>query len=317
MALEIKDKRIAEVVNFALTNGDEATIEAYPKINGETLNRYKREYRARFGDFERRAVVQKITDQYSMDELKSIAAGGIGTLGSKKAVVSREGTHVKFGVMTDTHIGSIYYRPEYFREALTIMEVEGCEFITHSGDITDGLSNRPDHIYELTHIGYKNQRDYAIEQMNQWSGKWYAISGNHDRYYIKSAGANIVEDIVEHLDDGVFLGDDEGDIIINDKIIKLWHGIDGSSYATSYRLQKVVESLTGGEKPHVMICGHTHKQGYFFERNIHVLSGGAMCLQSKFMRGKKLANHAGFHIVDMELTEDGVTRFRPEWFPYF
>lgn len=313
----LTDKRVVEIVNFALTNGDEKALEVYKNINAESLGRYKREYRKRFGDFERRAVVQKITDNYSMAELKSIAAGGLGTLGTKKHVVTRKGTHIRFGHVTDTHIGSVYYRPEYFKEGLNIMAGEGCEFIAHSGDITDGMSNRPDHIYGLTHLGYKNQRDYAVEQMAQWDGMWYGISGNHDRYYMKSAGANIAEDILGLLPHGVFLGDDEGDIIINDSVIKLWHGEDGSSYATSYRLQKLVESLTGGEKPHVMLCGHTHKQGYFFDRNIHVVSGGALSVQSKWMRSKKLANHTGFHIIDMEITEDGVTRFKVEWFPYF
>jgi len=316
MLSEIEDRRLVEVVNYSLENGDNATCEIY-ELKQESLARYKREYKKRFGNFERRKVIDKIASNYSDDELKAIAAGSMGGLGSKKHVVEREGKHVKFGVLTDTHIGSIYYRPELLRDALNTFEAEGCEFVTHSGDVTEGMSNRPGHIYELDKLGYKQQRDYAIEQLSQWPGKMYLIDGNHDRYFVKSNGAYIVEDIADRLPDAVYLGQDEGDIVINDTIIKLWHGEDGSSYSTSYRLQKLIESLSGGTKPHVLLAGHTHKQGYFFDRNIHVVSGGSIELQSKWMRGKRLAAHVGYHIVDLELTEDGVTRFRVEWFPFF
>jgi len=312
----VDDKRLVEIVNFSLEYGDNRTCETYD-LKQESLARYKREYKKLFGNFERRKIIDKIASNYSEDELKAIAAGSMGGLGSRKHVVEREGRHVKFGVLTDTHIGSIYFRPELLTEALETFDREGCEFITHSGDVTEGMSTRPGHIYELDKLGYTQQRDYAVELLSEWSGKIYMIDGNHDRWFVKSSGAYIVEDIAGRLPDAVYLGQDEGDLIINNVIIKLWHGEDGSSYATSYRLQKLIESLSGGTKPHVLIAGHTHKQGYFFDRNIHVVSGGSIQLQSKWMRGKRLSAHSGYHIIDMEITDDGVTRFRVEWFPFF
>lgn len=311
----IEDKKLVETINYYLENGEQPTLDTFG-INAESLGRYKREFKTRFGDFERRSLINKIVENYSTAELKSIAAGTMGGLGSRKHVVTREGERLKFGFMTDTHIGSVYFRPEYFREAIDMMEGEGCEFVVHSGDITEGFSNRPGHVYDLTHIGYKRQKDYAIEMLSEWPGMWYLISGNHDRWYIKSAGADVVGDIADALG-AVYLGHDEGDLIIDDIIIKLWHGEDGSSYSTSYRLQKLVESFTGGDKPHILLAGHTHKQGYFFDRNIHVVSGGALCTQSKWMRSKRLANHAGYWIITCYLTPDGVTRFLPEFFPFF
>jgi predicted phosphodiesterase len=312
---ELDDRRIVEVVNHALQNGDAASSEAF-SITPESLARYKREFRTRFGDFDRRVVLEKIASNYSTDELKAIAAGSLGGLGSKKHVATRTGDVIKFGVMTDTHIGSVYFRPEYFEEAIDTMQNEECQFICHCGDITEGFSNRPGHVYELSHIGYKRQKDYAIEMLSKWDGQWYTISGNHDRWYMKSAGADMVEDISEAIG-ATYLGHDEGDIIIGDTIIKLWHGEDAGSYAHSYRLQKLIESFAGGSKPHILLCGHTHKQGYFFDRNIHVISGGALSLQSKWMRSKRLAHHSGYWIVTAYSTDDGVTRFIPEWYPFF
>lgn len=313
---DVSDKYLVQVINYALEQGDDATKEIY-NLGEETLGRYKREYKKRFGDFQRRKLIDKIASKYTDDELKTIAAGQRGSLGTRKHIVSRDGQNVRFGFMTDTHIGSIYSRDEVFLEAVNTMRVSGCEFICHSGDVTEGMSNRPDQIYQLSEIGYTAQKEKAIQLLSEWDGPWYMIDGNHDRWFVKSSGAYIVEDIAGSLNNAVYLGQDEGDLIIGDATIKLWHGEDSSSYATSYRLQKLIESLSGGQKPNVLLAGHTHKQGYFFDRNIHVVSGGSMQLQSKWMRGKRIAAHVGYHIIDMTITDDGVTRFNIEWLPYF
>ena len=218
--------------------------------------------------------------------------------------------------MTDTHIGSIYTRPEIIKEAIQTMEDNGCEFIAHAGDVTEGMSNRPGHVYELTDIGYTAQRDKAVEILSKASLPIYMIDGNHDRWFVKSSGAYIVKDIADTIG-AVYLGQDEGEIIINGAVIRLWHGEDSGSYAVSYRLQKLIESFSGGTKPHVLLCGHTHKQGYFFDRNIHVVSGGCLQMQSRWMRSKRISAHTGYHIIDMTITDDGVTRFRVEFFPFF
>jgi len=182
---------------------------------------------------------------------------------------------------------------------------------------SDGLSNRPNHIYELNKIGYKAQKEYAIELLSEWKKPLYLVAGNHDSYYVMHGGAYIVEDICEVIDNAVYVGESMGDIEINDIKFNLWHGIDGSSYATSYRVQKLIEAFTGGEKPQILLCGHTHKQGYFFERNIHAFSGGALSRQSKFMKGKKLANHSGFWIIEMNVKDKEILSVKSEWFPFY
>lgn len=317
MALEnIDDKRIIEVVNYALENGDAEACEVHG-VKQESLSRYKREYRKRFGEIKRRQVVEQILSQYSDAELKAIAKGGLGNTGSRRSVVTRDGETVKFGFLTDTHIGSKYFHEENLDEAFDTMDSEGCEFIVHSGDVTEGMSNRPGHVYELTEIGYTAQRDKAIALLSEWERPMYLIDGNHDRWFIKSSGAYIVDDIVSALPRAEYLGSDEGEVIINGTVIRLYHGEDSASYAKSYRLQKLIESFSGGAKPHVLLCGHTHKQGYFFDRNIHVVSGGCIQNQSKWMRSKRIAADTGYWIIEMTITDDGVTRFKPEWFPFF
>jgi predicted phosphodiesterase len=180
------------------------------------------------------------------------------------------------------------------------------------------MANRPGHVYELSHIGFESQSQHAIDIFSQWTDSpIYMIDGNHDRWYIKAVGANIVERVCRALPNAEFLGHDEGDLTIGAAKIKLWHGEDGSSYAISYRIQKVVESLTGGEKPHILICGHTHKAMYVFDRHIHCLSAGAIQSQSKWMRSKRHASHTGFWHADVGIGKTGVTYFSPTWYPAY
>ena len=69
----------------------------------------------------------------------------------------------------------------------------------------------------------------------------YILSGNHDSWY-KDVGADIVEDICNALPNATYLGNNQADLNLDGATIRLFHGLDGNSYAISYRLQKLVES---------------------------------------------------------------------------
>lgn len=266
-------------------------------------------------------LLKKLKNKFSEKEIQNILNSGFDLYNSQDRHINNinfSGTKIKFGVLTDTHIGSIFFKEKLFFKAIEMFKKENCQFITHSGDVTDGLSNRQGHVYELTHIGFNQQLDYAVKLFSKVKIPIYAVDGNHDRYYIKSAGAEIVKEITKQVKNFTFLGHDIAEFTINQGIkICLWHGEDGSSYATSYRLQKIVESLTGGSKPNMIIAGHTHKHNYSFERNIHILSAGACSLQSSYMKSKRLANHTGFWIVELTVNKKSIVRCKVEWFPFY
>lgn len=128
----------------------------------------------------------------------------------------------------------------------------------------------------------------------------------------------IVKDIDKQLDNFHFLGHDEGDIMLNDNTtIRLWHGEDGNSYALSYRVQKILESLQGGDKPSIMFCGHTHKYVKLFERNVHAISAGCIEDQTKWMRGKRLAANPGFGIYEITFNKTGITKLSETFYPFY
>jgi predicted phosphodiesterase len=308
-------------MEFCLENGEEKTRETF-SISQSTLEKYRRTYKEQISnDIDKKIYLGKIFERFSEHELKAIAEGTRIIPGQESVPrIDFEGQRIRIGFLTDTHIGSIFFKPELLEQAIEEFKKEGCEIVCHAGDVTDGMSRREGHVYELSHIGYDRQKDYAIELLSQWEGKMYCISGNHDLWFLKNAniGANIVKDICEKLPDAEFLGYDEGDISLNGKAtLRLWHGGDGNSYATSYRIQKIIESFTGGEKPNVLLAGHTHKQLYMFERHIHAVSGGSICLQTSWMRMKRIQAHPGFWILDIWINDTGVSKFQSCWFPFY
>ena len=316
--MPVTEKRVREVLAYAAVYGDEAAVETYDLKDG-TISRYRREAKALgIKGLKRSAALRQIAENYDDAELRAIAKGARVLPGMAKVPhINFSGDTVKFGAFSDTHLGSVYTDPAYIEAAFTEFEKENVAFITHSGDVTEGMSHRPGHVYELSHIGYSAQKKHAIELLGKAPADLYMIDGNHDRWYIKSNGALIVEDICEAIPHAHYLGHDEGDIAIGNTTIKLWHGEDGNSYATSYRIQKVIESLTGGEKPGIMICGHTHKQLYMFERHIHAFSCGSIQKQSKWMRGKRIPAHTGFWIIEATLNNEGIAKITSTWHPFY
>ena len=311
-------ERVKDVIDYWYSHDDDDTCKTF-NLTQETLARYKRKHAKSDNTLEKRKVLRQISEQYDEKELKAIARGARITPGYIKVpVVDFTGERVRFAHITDTHMGSIYFKEEYFDKALDECRKEGVEFICHSGDVTDGMKmGRMRQLFELTHVGYKAQKNYAIEQLKKWEKPWYLVSGNHDEWYL-DMGAAIVEDIAQAVPNATYIGENEGDIsLAGGAVVKLWHGADGSSYATSYRIQKIVEAFTGGEKPNVLLAGHVHKTGYFFERHIHCISGGAICTQSRWMRSKRMANHTGFWIIDAWIGKKSINKLTTTWYPFY
>lgn len=269
-------------------------------------------------------LIEKIQDRFSERELKALARGNMIDTKKDRRIHDFTGNDITIGVMTDTHIGSKHTDLRNIYEAFEVFAKEGVDFVCHSGDVTEGNIRRDGHVYEMTDIGFDAQLDKSIEVFSQFSdAPIYAISGNHDLWYHLSAGANIVKAICSEVENMHFLGNDEGDIILSQLgyktpvTIRLWHGADTGSYAVSYRLQKLVESFTGGDKPHILFAGHVHKATYLFERHIHCVSAGAMQRQTPFMRGKRIASHTGFWIVKITVNKSGVGTFNSTFYPFY
>ena len=126
-----------------------------------------------------------------------------------------------------------------------------------------------------------------------------------------------LKEVCDRLPNMTYIGQDSADLNVGGCTLRLFHGGDGNSYALSYRLQKLVESITGGKKPNIILAGHVHKFCYIFDRNIHAISVPAMQSQTAFMRARKLAAHTGFLILDFDTKDGNVCNLSVQLYPFY
>jgi hypothetical protein len=229
---------------------------------------------------------------------------------------------IRFGLISDTHLGSKYENLPFLNLAYDIYEQEGIKRVYHCGDITEGRMRHRGHEFEIHVHGMDNQADYTAEQYPHKKGiitKF--ITGSHDLSFYKSVGGDIGKKITDLREDLIYLGQEQAQVLLEDKngntaTLRLVHPGGGTAYSLSYKPQKQIESLSGGTKPNIEGIGHYHKllwlPGY---RNIQGFLVGSLQHQTAFMARHHNASMQGFLIVEVVLDENGIIRCRPEVFP--
>jgi len=244
--------------------------------------------------------------------------------------ISFPGKHVKFLAFSDTHMGHFCYRPDVMDKMVKDAKRQGCEFAVNSGDTLEGMSGRDGHIYELTHLGFTQQRDYFKKEFEKFdilgkNFKVYSIEAqdSHSGWYKNKGnmGLDIGEELQKANKHYDFIGFDEQDLVLDNGLkIRLRHPGGGTAYAISYKMQKYVEAISGGQKPNMVFQGHFHKANYIFYRNIHCYDAGTLANQTPFMKKKGTPAHIGYWIVDVKLNRKKsnlVERVINQFVPFF
>lgn len=213
--------------------------------------------------------------------------------------------HLKLLLISDTHLGSKYDRVDILKYLYSKAEEEGVKYILHSGDFTDGRSNRAEQIYELREPSYEGQVQYCINKYPKFSGKTYAIQGNHDDWWYKSTGSEILKSIAKERDDIIYLGPDVADLKIGKLKIRLFHGSGGNAYAKSYKLQKYLDSIPMEERPHILQTGHIHQAFYMKQDKTHCFQTSCLEDQTPYCRGMGLANEKSCWWVNVDFDDKG------------
>ena len=213
--------------------------------------------------------------------------------------------HLKLLLISDTHLASKFDRIDILRYLYDKADEKGINYILHSGDLTDGLSGRPQQIYDLKECSYTGQRDYVVEKYPRSEIPTYIISGNHDKWWIKQCGADIVKDICTKREDLHYLGSECEDLHIGKLKIRLFHGIGGSTYAKSYKLQKYLDSIPMEERPHILQTGHIHQAFFMKQGNTHCFQ--TSCLQdlTPFERSMGYNNDKSCWWVEVDMDNKG------------
>lgn len=229
--------------------------------------------------------------------------------------------HIRIGVVSDTHIGNVCTQMSFLHRLYEKFKELGISDVYHCGDISDGwYPNRSDQIYELFAHGADRQVKYICENYPKIPGiTTHFITGNHDYTFVRNTGYNIGPVIAMMRDDMKYLGHNNVRVWLTPNCdMELNHPADGASYAMSYSIQKYIDSMSGGDKPKILLNGHHHKFLTMFYRNIHAIEVPCTEAQTPFMKSKRLAAHTGGLVLDIDVNEEGtIERFGVEMIPLY
>lgn len=227
---------------------------------------------------------------------------------------------LRFALMGDTQFGSKYAQLTHLHKFYDICQSEGITAVYHTGDITDGLKMRPGHEYELYDGSADGQREDVVKNYPKRPGiTTYFITGNHDASLYKHVGYDIGAAIAKDRPDMVYLGRDCAVVNLTPNCtLELRHPWDGTAYALSYKIQKMIEAMESDSKPNILAVGHYHKQGHFMYRNVHAIMTGCFQGQTPFTRGKGISVTLGGYIITIKVDENGtIQRISPEFIPFY
>ena len=245
--------------------------------------------------------------------------------GKVRKVISKGNTFV-FGLFGDTQTGIIYSAPECWKAWAEHAKTRGATALYHTGDVLDGHRIYKGQEFELRDVGMERQLERLIKDAPDVGIPVEFIVGNHDLSLKHLAGVNIGKAIEERMlkagQKWRFLGEETGYVEVMTPIgkifrLRLLHPGGGSSYAISYRLQKIIESLEGGTKPDMLAVGHYHKAEMLPNyRNVCGVQTGAFQWQSPFMARMGLAAHVGGWIIEVTTGADLIS-IRGEFVAFF
>lgn len=242
--------------------------------------------------------------------------------------VKGKGNVIRFGLIGDTHIGSMYHREDALRAYYTRCREEGVTDILHSGDVLAGWRVYPGQEFELRPDAksWPEQRDIFAREAALTDGMTTVfITGNHDNSFKKLVGMVPGDEFQRLVPSWKFIGQDIGDVdlVSPDGLkfrVRLLHPGGGTAYAVSYHAQKIVEAMSGGQKPDLISIGHYHKSMYLpAYRNVVSIMPGCFESQTPFMIQRSIAAHVGGWIITATLSprKKLTTRVQAEWIGFF
>lgn len=244
--------------------------------------------------------------------------------------VSRSDNTFVFGATSDNHLCSRYERLDVLNDLYDRFAKRGVDRVFNAGNWIDGEARF--NKFDLHTHGMDAQMRYLAKNYPKRKGIiTYAVAGDdHEGWYGAREGVDVGR-IAERAmrdagrSDWVNLGYMEAHVkLVNantGKSVSLAcvHPGGGSAYALSYSIQKIIESLDGGEKPAVGLYGHYHKLWAGNIRNVWCLQTGCTEDQTPFMRKRKLEAHVGGAIVELEQDPKtgSIVGFTPKMIRYF
>jgi hypothetical protein len=225
-------------------------------------------------------------------------------------LTSRPDNTFLIGACGDQHIGSKYFRQDVLNDVYARYSKAKVQAVFNTGNWIDGVA--PFNRHDLVAHGLEEQVKLLAKVYPKVKYPTYAVTGDdHEGWWAQREGVDVGNYAQNRMQEAGHpwhdLGFMEAHVILKNAnnpkataTLAVVHPGGGSSYATSYAFQKIVESYEGGEKPHVGFYGHYHKLIFLNVRNVWCFGTGCAQDQTPFMRKKKIDAHVGAMLARLE-----------------
>lgn len=164
--------------------------------------------------------------------------------------------HFRFGVVSDTHLGSIYQQLTHLKSFYRFAKSLGCEYIIHAGDLTDGISMPVVHQKDRFLTSVEDMIDYVVGNYPD-DVDTFVISGNHDELFMKMFGRDICSEIADLRDDITYIGSMHAIHVRHGIKTFITHGV--CNYSRDSRSESRAQIMKMARfVPDIIINGHTH-----------------------------------------------------------
>lgn len=282
-----------------------------------SARRLNRKTLAQFEETHGRPKMDRLERQLAAERAKVEALAGVQ---NRVTVETRKNCRIRFALFGDVHCGSLYAHSDALAGFYAYAEAQGITDFYCSGDVLDGHRVYKGQEFELRDLGLDAQLARLVDVCPR-IGKTRFITGNHDASFKALAGVPVGKLIAQARTDWEFIGEEQArikwDTPNGSFSLMLIHPGGGTSYALSYRAQKIVESLEGGSKPDILAIGHYHKAEMIPSyRNVCVVQCGTFQRQTPFMGRQGLAAHVGGWLIDATVG-DGHNVVRGEFVAFY
>lgn len=226
----------------------------------------------------------------------------------------------RFGLVSDTHIGSKHERLDSLNAAYQVFKKEGIELVFHVGDLTEGVGVFRGQEFELKKYGQQQQIDYFVEEYPEVVGIITAgITGNHDLRQYERGGVDPGVSIGNRRKDFDYLGQMIADVRLRGGVeMELMHPGGGQAYALSYKAQKDINNRPQAALPEILAYGHYHTSYYMHYRGVEFVQVPSFKDSGLWEKRLGMNSVLGGWIVDVKLSDDEqrINQFTPNLFTF-
>jgi predicted phosphodiesterase len=222
--------------------------------------------------------------------------------------------------VSDTHIGSKFQQITSLKSFYKHADAKGVAAYLHAGDLLEGIHQaHRDAAYEQYAFGVDAQVNAVVKQYPKSNnGETLHIAGNHDDWAFQNVGVTSGAMIEAKRPDMKYLGYHSAFVELGNMRFLIQHGSKGgSTYAKSYKAQKLIEGLADNERTQtdVAMFGHYHQDAYL-GRYMGVFSFMLPCFkaQDRFLRMLGKNPTIGGLILEIETDRDRrIWNLKQEW----